>query len=457
MSTMDVPDGNDDSLVAQMLAAISHQVSRGAGGVFDVLEEDEVGFDGTAGGIEPMGEDGAAQMTQQFSGALALQPDLGGPDVGAEDELGLVQDPGDASAGQFSGSVPAPRWSGPVPELLGPVVPGQDGVPAGLQPNAARGAAAARRILGFQGDIGGIGHRNNASDHPHGNAIDLMTHDDLEFGWEAAEWYRQNRDQFGVTYVIFNGAIASPRSDWQWRPYRHPAGRTDPTAMHDDHVHVSFRGGAPVMSAETASYRPPAVDLPQQAQRWSTAIDTAARDVGVDPLLLLALVQHESGFDPNVVSHAGAIGLAQLMPGTARELGVNPHDPHQNLAGGARYLKAQLERFGSVELALAAYNAGPGRVQQAGGIPNIEETQNYVANVMATWQQLRGGQPEQPRPDTPEPTRSEQATTARMEGQARSAAAQQAAMRPPRPEPTPTTSPGRRSGSGGGGRPAVPR
>ena len=83
------------------------------------------------------------------------------------------------------------------------------------------------------------------------------------------------------------------------------------------------------------------------------------------------------------MSPKGAQGLAQLMPGTARELGVDPADPFANLEGGARYLRAQLDRFdGDVEKALAAYNAGPGRVEAAGGIPRIRETQHYVAAVM---------------------------------------------------------------------------
>lgn len=109
---------------------------------------------------------------------------------------------------------------------------------------------------------------------------------------------------------------------------------------------------------------------------------SAARRNGIPEDLFLRLVQQESGWNPNAVSHAGAIGLAQLMPGTARRLGVNPRDPAQNLDGGARYLRQQFNTFGNWRLALAAYNAGPGAVQQYGGIPPYRETQNYVRAIL---------------------------------------------------------------------------
>jgi soluble lytic murein transglycosylase-like protein len=99
--------------------------------------------------------------------------------------------------------------------------------------------------------------------------------------------------------------------------------------------------------------------------------------------IFLSLVQQESSFNPAAVSPRGAIGLGQLMPGTARELGVDPRDPLQNLEGSARYLRQQLDRFGDFPLALAAYNAGPRRVAEAGNaIPNIQETQNYVQSIL---------------------------------------------------------------------------
>ena len=132
-----------------------------------------------------------------------------------------------------------------------------------------------------------------------------------------------------------------------------------------------------------------AQQLPAAAQPWIGAIEDAAAKHGVDPRLLASLVKHESGFRAEARSHAGAVGLTQLMPATARGLGVDPHDPLQNLDGGARYLRSMLDRFGRTELALAAYNAGPGRVAQAGGVPQIAETQRYVTAVMSSYRQLR--------------------------------------------------------------------
>jgi soluble lytic murein transglycosylase-like protein len=104
----------------------------------------------------------------------------------------------------------------------------------------------------------------------------------------------------------------------------------------------------------------------------------AARRHGVPEDLFLRLVQQESGFNSAARSHKGAIGLAQLMPGTATSLGVDPHDPVENLEGGARYLMQQYRKFGSWRLALAAYNAGPGAVEKHKGVPPFDETRNYV-------------------------------------------------------------------------------
>ena len=117
-------------------------------------------------------------------------------------------------------------------------------------------------------------------------------------------------------------------------------------------------------------------------QYAATVHELAAR-FDLSPSLIEALVWQESRWQPNALSPVGARGLAQLMPGTAREMGVDPDDPFANLEGGARYLRQQLDRFdGDLEKALAAYNAGPGRVLRANGIPRIRETQNYVVSII---------------------------------------------------------------------------
>jgi soluble lytic murein transglycosylase-like protein len=121
-------------------------------------------------------------------------------------------------------------------------------------------------------------------------------------------------------------------------------------------------------------------------------IDGAAEKHAVDRNLLEALVSVESSFNPTAVSKAGAKGLTQLMPGTAAALGVtDPFDPAQSLSGGAKYLSQMLKQFnGNTELALAAYNAGPGAVKRHGGVPPYTETRNYVQNVMARYKSLGG-------------------------------------------------------------------
>jgi soluble lytic murein transglycosylase-like protein len=111
---------------------------------------------------------------------------------------------------------------------------------------------------------------------------------------------------------------------------------------------------------------------------YLTVAKQAARKHGVPEDLFLRLVQQESGWNATARSHKGAYGLAQLMPGTARALGVDRKDPVENLEGGARYLKQQYQTFGSWRLALAAYNAGPGAVKRHNGIPPFKETRNYV-------------------------------------------------------------------------------
>lgn len=140
--------------------------------------------------------------------------------------------------------------------------------------------------------------------------------------------------------------------------------RLQPGAGNRSVIDIELSPNIPAYRGKRSEYTPHAV--------------AAARRHGIPESLFLRLVQQESGWNPRARSSKGATGLAQLMPGTAARLGVNPHDPVQNLNGGARYLRMMYNRFGNWRLALAAYNAGPEAVQRYGGIPPYHETKNYV-------------------------------------------------------------------------------
>jgi len=123
----------------------------------------------------------------------------------------------------------------------------------------------------------------------------------------------------------------------------------------------------------------------------SRVVAKAAAETGLSKELLHGVIQTESAGNASARSPKGAIGLMQLMPGTAKEMGVDPTDPVQNVLGGARYLAQMKQRFGSDQLALAAYNAGPGAVEDHGGrIPPYKETQDYVKRVLAARDRMRG-------------------------------------------------------------------
>ena len=125
----------------------------------------------------------------------------------------------------------------------------------------------------------------------------------------------------------------------------------------------------------------PIPQIVESGSHFDVALGMADK-YGIPKQLFFNLVTAESNWDDKITSHRGAIGLTQLMPGTAEELGVDPWDSYENLDGGARYLSQQFQTFGSWELALAAYNAGPGAVRRYNGIPPYSETQEYVRKIM---------------------------------------------------------------------------
>jgi len=171
-----------------------------------------------------------------------------------------------------------------------------------------------------------------------------------------------------------------------------PRGGDGPQTTYDVHGSVTVRATKPLATVKSAPYE---ASINQHARNQQIAAD-----------LVRAVIQVESAFNPVAVSPKGAMGLMQLMPATARELGVaNPFDPDQNIRGGVTYLKRLLDRYnGNVELALAAYNAGMGNVEKYGDVPPFKETKNYVkkitgaappapANLVYKWMEIVNGKP----------------------------------------------------------------
>ncbi len=151
---------------------------------------------------------------------------------------------------------------------------------------------------------------------------------------------------------------------------------------------VTYTPGCSLLPYRPAGFLKP--DAEARRASYYGMMSAIACEQGIPVGLFDAMIIQESRYNPYAISPKRAFGLAQLMPGTAQDLGVNAYDPAQNLRGGARYLRSHLDRFGQVHLALAAYNAGPGRVRN-GAVPRIAETQGYVATILSNWARLNSG------------------------------------------------------------------
>ncbi|MEZ0329035.1 MAG: transglycosylase SLT domain-containing protein [Dissulfuribacterales bacterium] len=146
-----------------------------------------------------------------------------------------------------------------------------------------------------------------------------------------------------------------------------------------------------VRASGVSRKQPNAKEIQRRILEYENTILAAARAHSLDPALIKAVIAAESAGIMDAVSPKGAIGLMQLMPGTAADLLIsNPRNPHYNIWGGAQYLKQMLNRFnGNITLALAAYNAGPATVEKAAGVPSIPETQEYIRRVMTLWNEYK--------------------------------------------------------------------
>ena len=218
------------------------------------------------------------------------------------------------------------------------------------------------------------------------------------FHTDTAASTPSNRKGSSVGLICIAGAAALMMIAGLSAPSAAPAGIVSPAPifaqnMNNPPVRQILDRGRLSMLSEIAfpMLPPPPVDLASLPRHERARhVAQVGEDHGLPREIFAAMVMTESNFDTAARSHVGAIGLTQLMPATAREIGVNPHDPHQNLAGGALYLKQQYERFGDWPLALAAYNSGPTRVARLGRIPHIRETQDYVRRVLIRADVLRG-------------------------------------------------------------------
>jgi cell wall-associated NlpC family hydrolase len=358
--------------------------------------------DGTLGGDGTLGEGGSAASTLKtisnllngsLSGAgasgLSGSAATGGTGTGAAAMLAAIARLADVAAKQAGADAPV-RTSADVGAQAVTLAAKYTGVPyrwGGEDP--ATGVDCSGLTQHVYGELGVTLPRVAEDQAKVGKAIasvdDAQPGDLVFFGTPA--------HHVGI-YVGDNKMIDAPHSGATVGV--HPLWGTPSAIRRVATVSVADRSAATVVAAQDV-VATPSVTAPAATSGtagvggpYASLFATAGRKYGVDPALLSAVAKAESAYNPRAVSSAGAQGLMQLMPSTARSLGVDPYDPASAVDGAARLMSQLLDRFGGrVDLALAGYNAGPGAVQRYGGVPPYPETQTYVRRVTQYWEDLR--------------------------------------------------------------------
>jgi soluble lytic murein transglycosylase-like protein len=208
----------------------------------------------------------------------------------------------------------------------------------------------------------------------------------------VAERVQQLQSLIEQARQSLDGALPSTAGSSATTSYANAPATAQPTDFATALQAASAADASPVSYQASSE---PLTGTSAQSSQYDELIEAAAQRNGIEPAVLHGLIQQESGFDASAQSSAGASGLTQLMPGTAASMGVaNPLDPAESIEGGARYLGQLMRQFsGNTTEALAAYNAGPGAVEQYGGVPPYAETESYVSKVLGYAESFRASQP----------------------------------------------------------------